>query len=179
MAEESNVEEFKLPICVMLNPKKGAMWYDDLSGLRLSQWDGTESDGTEIKNWGHVPKNKDCSRIEIALRSNILFPCSPKGECKHIIQLDQSEDWLEATMKLNTRELISTIDQIIDVNILSRMQAWENDRPRRDIRPIVLSTINNRLKSPYVSGVTSINSIPNMILDKKTGKMVEDKVRIT
>lgn len=173
-------EESKgLPICVILNPKKGAMWFDELSGLCLSQWPGIDNSGKEIKNWGRVPTDRDCTRIEIALRNDTLFPCNPKGECIHISNsTEEAKTWIGRVMKYKSREILALIDQIIDANVLSSMKSWELDRSKKDVRTIVLTAINERLRSPYVAGVTNIASTPAMILDKDTGKMVEDRVTV-
>ena len=144
----------ELPKWVILNPRAAAMFNDsELSGLYLTQWEGTDSAGNEIKNWGHVPKDNDCSRIKVALNANILFPSNPKGECRHIPPPIVRKGSMDELMSMHMRELIQVVDQITDAKLLTDMREWEMDRPQKERRVQLLQAISGRLNSYHPDGL--------------------------
>ncbi len=169
------MEEDKVPMCVILNPKMGGMFIDPLSGLHLTQWP-TEVDGTTRHNWGHVPKG-DTSRIVAALGLNILFPCNPKGESKHIPKVEPQPNAVETIMSNTTREVLATIDQITDATSLQLMEKYENGKASNKRRVTVLRAINDRLRSRDVHGIIGVDSTPAMIKDD-AGNMVPDVIAV-
>jgi hypothetical protein len=166
-----------LPAFVIINPSKGGMFMDPLSGLYLTQWP-VEVDGVMKSNYGHVPKGKDTSRIKYALQANLLFPCNPKGECKHITKYEVVPNKLEGLMKSTVREIVATVEQLTDAITLKTMETWEMDKAPNKRRVTVLRAISNRLKSEYVQGIIGIDSRAAMIMDKETGKMVPDTITV-
>ena len=170
----------KLPLNVILNPRKAAMFDDrEKSGLFLSQFGGTDYAGNAIRHYGTVPRNRDCSRIDLALQHGILFPCDPSGDCKNIKPVDKSKSDVKNIMaENNTRELIAIVSQVIDLNTLTQMRDYEESKPKREQRVQVLQAISDRIKSGNISGMSKVKSNTNMILDKNTGKLIPDIVQL-
>lgn len=174
-----NKDEWEaLPKWVVLNSRMSGMFNDsELSGLYLAQWDSTEPDGSGIKNWGHVPKDNDCSRIKAALDVGILFPSNPKGESRHIPPPIIKKGSMDELMSLGRRELIAAVEQVTDAKLLENMSEWEMERPQKQRRTQLLQAISSRLKSDAVIGI-KYKAEPAMIKDSKTGKMVPDVIGI-
>jgi hypothetical protein len=168
--EEINDEEVSdsgLPLYVRINPRHGSMWMDDISGLYVSEDGATDGEGNPVKAYARVPLKADCSRIIKALKLGILVPCDPTGRSKRIRARSIAKtDTLEKFMGQKQSLLIMLIDQIRDVELLSKMRQWEEGRKDKDKRIAVLQAIVSRMKSRDVTGVTTIESTP----DYKYGK---------
>lgn len=173
-----NKEKWKnLPGFVALNPRKAGIFLDDRSGLTLSQFS---------KNYDNVPKTMDCSRIAMALMNGNLIECNPKGESKYIrpdkFEVNSQEksegktQW-DKLMSMHSRELVIFINNTRDAALLNKMRQLEEVKPQRERRVTVLQAISERLKSRDVVGIV-MSVQPNMIQDKKTGKMVVDTVSV-
>lgn len=174
--DEAEVEmtEDGLPLYVRLNPEYGAMWFDDISGLSVSQFNST-FEGKQIKEWARVPVKRDCSRIRNAIRRGILVPCDPSGQSRRLRSRRLLEyDSVEILMKRSQRELVAIINNITDADLLSKMRDYESKQKKRRIA--ILTTINDRMKSRDVVGVTTVKETSNLLYDKKSGRLVNDVV---
>ena len=178
MAEEMTTESWgELPAFVVLNPLKDAMFNDeDKSGMYLAQWDGTDRLGNDIRNYGPVPKQKDCSRIKMALDVGLLFQCNPKGQCRHLPEPLIAENTIEDLMVRNSRELTALLPHINDARLLSEMKEYEEGKPKKEIRRPFLRDLHVRQNE--VNGLSAIKSAQAMIADKD-GKMVPDSINVT
>ena len=165
----------ELPPFVCLNPNESAMFHDpERSGMHLVQWGGQDSEGNDLRAWGPVPKKNDCSGVKMALDVGILFPCNPKGECRHIpgpiIQADSIDD----LMAKNSRELGAILPHINDTVLLKNMREFEEGKPKKEVRVPLVREIRRRegtLAGPVRSEVAMI--------EDKDGNMVPDNVSIT
>jgi len=162
-----------LPLYVKLNPIFGPMWRDDLSGLYMSSMDATDPDGNPLKDYGRVPNKTDCSRIADALRRNILVPCDPSGRSRKVKprQLIQAES-MEKFMNMKQLALVSMIEQIRDVDMLSKMRQFEEKSKNK--RLVVLQALVDRMKSRDVVGVTDVKATQEFVYNKTTGRMEKD-----
>jgi hypothetical protein len=177
--KDDDVTEDGLPLYVRLNPKHGAMWMDDISGLYVAEEGTTDRDGRPVKEYARVPIKADCSRIRKALQMGILVPCDPSGRSKKIREsFIVKADTIEKLMKMKQNTLIPIIDQVRDADFLSKMKQWEDARKDKDRRLAVLQAIASRLKSRDVIGITQVESTPSMVYDNKSGRMVKDVIKV-
>jgi hypothetical protein len=177
--DEDDVEvettEGGLPLYVRLNPEHGAMWFDDISGLSVSQFNST-FEGKMIKEWARVPVKRDCSRIKDAIRRGILVPCDPSGQSRRLRNRRLLEyDSVEILMKRSQRELVAIINNINDADLLSKMLDYESKQQKKR-RIALLTIIHERMKSRDVVGVTTVKATSNLLYDKKSGRLVNDVV---
>ena len=181
LVEEEEIDEVELettvdglPLYVRLNPEHGAMWFDDISGLSVSQFNST-FEGKLIKEWARVPVKRDCSRIKDAIRRGILVPCDPSGVSRRLRKRRLLEyDSVEILMKRSQRELVAIINNINDADLLSKMIDYESKQKKR--RVALITTIHDRMKSRDVVGVTTVKATSNLLYDKKSGRLVNDIV---
>lgn len=172
-----------LPEFVRLNPDKSGMFDDrEFSGLIVKDF-GIENATTEIKNYAHVPKKNDCSRIQHALNEQILVRCNPKGEALALgnpfFKDVKDTKSIEAMMtSKNAREIIATAENTRSASFVSSMLEWEKNRPKKEQRGVLLQHLTVRLKSRDLVGVTKPGTEPAMILDEETGEMVRDTVQM-
>jgi hypothetical protein len=164
-----------LPLCVMLNPLKSAMWVDlERSGLYLAQSKGaTDNSGNPVKNWAQVPKTKDCSLIKRALKFGVLIPCKPGG----ISKLEPDPEFkgkIVDLMSKSTRELLVLIEQVRDTDLLVAMKTFEESRPKKERRPALLAAIARKYK--FYGMMTPVKKSFNYI-SEKDGK-VKDTIKI-
>jgi len=180
----ANDDDWKdLPDFVRLNPSKSGMFDDrEFSGLIVKDF-GVENAKTEIKNYAHVPKKNDCSRIQHALNVQILVRCNPKGEAvalgNPVFKDVTDTKSIEAMMtSKNAREIIAIAEKTRSASFVSSMLDWEKSRPKKEQRGVLLQHLTLRLKSRELAGVTKLGMEPAMILDEETGEMVRDTVQM-
>lgn len=165
-----------LPMCVCLNPVRAGMFDDtELSGLSLIQGGGQNEAGEEIKSWGHVPKDNNCVRVQLALGLGILVVCKPGGESTKI----PPPEWkgkLYDLMGKPVNELVPIIEQSTDSALLKAMKDFEDSKVKKERRPKIIAELTRRLNKS--SNVTAVKQSVNFIKDNTSGKMVRDIIKV-